>query len=473
MNTGLLLVAAAVVVLCFLNWRLGILLCLCVGFLQDPVRKLLPERPVFMVVAVAACFAACLAGVYARGEQLSPRRLFRWHPSLAAPTFVFTGIVLVQSGYTLVATGSPVLTGIGLLAYLSPLLALLLVEHYAVDYPHLERWLKWYLAGALGAASTVLLQWAGWNPVVFASVTHEWISGRSGMVRTLSGIMRTSEIAAWHAAAGACLLFAWVIGARTLRGRWLGGVAVAGLLLAVFLTGRRKMLAEVALFLLFYGYFVLRHRRGGARLVQVAAVALIAVFFGLQLRSAPQEGTDFEAYLERGSTVFVEAGGRLSGMTIGVFGRIVERNGFFGSGAGTGGQGSQYFGGGRQLVGGIAEGGAGRVLAELGVPGLLALLWLALALGQAILRIVRFARTCPVHQAFRIYGLAAFLPANAAVFLTAHEVYGDPFVLIVLGLVGGSLLAYPTIVLRDRYSFALHAARRRPVPVAAPARSPA
>lgn len=454
--------AMAVLALCLFDWRRGLLACLLVGFAQDPLRKLVPGRPVAFVVAVAVCFAVCLVGLFATGERLALRRLFRWFPRLRPAATFFVLIVVIQTIVTILRTGNPVLAGIGLLAYLSPPLALLLAERYAADFAHFQRWLRWYLAGALVVGGSVVLQSAGWSPEVFVSVSAEWVHGAGGSVRTFSGLMRTSEIAAWHAAAGACLLFAWGIGARTVKVRWFGGVGAAGLLATVLFTGRRKMLAEIVLFVLLYGFLALQHRRGASRLLQVGGVALVAAVIGLQLRTTPDGTSALGSYLERGISVFADAGERLGTMTIGMFGNIVRRNGFFGAGAGTGAQGSQYFGGGIEIVGGAAEGGVGKVLAELGVPGLIALLWLAVALGRAILRIARFARVCPAYQALRIYGLAAFLPANAAVFITAHQVFGDPFVLIVLGLVAGSILAYPKIVLHERQLLAARAAWQRP-----------
>ena len=133
-------------------------------------------------------------------------------------------------------------------------------------------------------------------------------------------------------------------------------------------------------------------------------------------------------------------------MTIGQFGAVIVRNGFFGSGAGTGAQGAQYFGGGADVVGFAAEGGLGRVLAELGVPGLAALAWFAFAMGRVLLRIARGVRQLPLRLAAPAYGLVALLPANLAVFVTAHQVYGDPFVLIVLGWLSGAALAVPKMV---------------------------
>ncbi len=462
MTPFLLLLGAAVLAVCLFDWRRGLLLCLCVGFAQDPIRKLLPGRPVALVVAVALCFVVCMVGLFARGDRLGLQRLFRWFPRVRPAAAAFLLVVLLQAFATVLRTGNSVLAGIGLLSYLSPPLALLLGERYVSDLARFQRWVRWYLAGSLCAGGTVLLQALGWNPQVFASIGFEWVYGASGAVQMLNGILRSSEIAAWHAAAGCCLLSAWAIGARTSKVRWIGGVAAAALLAAVFLTGRRKMLAEIALFAVIYGVLLFHHRRGASRAVQFGAVAVLVALVGVQLRGGDESGPELGAYLTRGATVFADAGERLGGMTIGMFASIISRNGLLGSGAGTGAQGSQYFGGGTAIVGGAAEGGMGKVLAELGVPGLVALAWLGIALGRVVFRIVRFARSCPAHQALRLYGLAAFLPANAAVFLTAHQVFGDPFVLIVLGLVTGSILAFPKIVLRERLSLGAQA----PVPTA-------
>ena len=46
----------------FLNWRHGMYLCILTGFVQDPVRKLLPGQPVVLTVFVAGLFAAGLVG---------------------------------------------------------------------------------------------------------------------------------------------------------------------------------------------------------------------------------------------------------------------------------------------------------------------------------------------------------------------------------------------------------------------------
>jgi len=443
------LAAALALAVSLFDWRRGLLLCLVVGFAQDPVRKLLPGRPVALVMAVAVCFAACFVGLYLRGDRLGLRRLFAWYPRLRPAVALLLVVVLLQCVATLVRTGNPVLAGIGLISYLSPAVAMLLAERYTVDFGRLRRWQAWYLGGAAVAGATVLLQYAGWRSRLFESVTFEWVHGASGSVRMLNGLMRTSEIAAWHCAAGACLLAAFAIGARTPKWRWIGALAALGLVVAVVLTGRRKMLAAILLFAVLFAVLVVQYRRGGSRSLQFAGAACVLALVGIQLFGGGESGV-LDVYLERGITVFTDAGERLEQMTVGMLGSIVRRNGLFGAGAGTGGQGSQYFGGGTAMIGGAAEGGVGKVMAELGLPGLIALSWFTFALARVVVRIARVARREPPHRALPLYGLIAFLPANAAVFLTAHQVFGDPFVLIVLGLITGSILAFPRMALAEK-----------------------
>ncbi|MFN7941384.1 MAG: hypothetical protein U0X73_07270 [Thermoanaerobaculia bacterium] len=435
-------------VYCLLNWRRGLFLCIAAGFLQDPIRKIWPGRPVAFVVLVAVYFLTCLVGSFLQGERLGISRLFRWFPAVKVPAILFTLVVAIQTGATLVRTSNIVIAGIGVLGYLSPIVAVLLGERFADNRVQLLAWLKVYLAGSLVVAASILLQFAGLASPLFDSIGLDEVYGIGGLVAMLPGIMRSSEIAAWHVAAGCCLVFAASLAASKRNRQAIGGAILVALVVALLLTGRRKMLAELTLFGLVFAYLATHLRRVSSRLFRSLTTAAVVLFFFTQIVAAPGTENRIVPYLGRGVSVVQESGDRLLGMTIRQFGYVIDRNGVFGSGAGTGAQGTQYFGGGEEIVGGAAEGGMGRVLAELGLPGLTISVWLAVALWRSLWKIAKAAQKLPPEIAVLTHGLIAFLPANAAVFLTAHQVFGDPFVLIVLGWITGSVLAIPRIVLQ-------------------------
>ena len=448
--TQLATVALLVVLLVALyDWRRGLLLAIAVGFLQDPVRKLLPGEPVIAVIAVAVVFVTALAGLYLRGEKLHVEPLLRLYPRLRLPVALFFALVLLQTAVTVVRSRSAVLAGLGLLAYFGPLVALGLGQQFCRDYRDLRRWLGLYLLLAVAVGASVLLQFAGYRPAVFGSIGAELVYGVGVAVRTLCGLMRSSEIAAWHLGAGTCLVLTLVVSARSLTGRIAGTVVVGGLVVGIMLTGRRKMLAELVLFALLFGVLVTQYRRGGSRLLQGVAGGALSLVLGVQLFTSPDQFDRLGPYLVRSLSVLADSTERLGAMTIGQFQWVLAQNGPWGAGAGTGAQGSQYFGGGSAIVGYAAEGGLGRVLAELGVPGLVVVVWLTAAFARTLVDLARWARRLPPEQALPLYGLIAFLPANAAVFLTAHQVYGDPFVLLTLGWMAGALLAHPRLAARE------------------------
>ena len=132
-------------------------------------------------------------------------------------------------------------------------------------------------------------------------------------------------------------------------------------------------------------------------------------------------------------------------MTVGTLKWAYIRNGFFGSGAGVGSQGAQHFGGGYALVGGSAEGGIGKVMAELGIPGLIVFLWLFIALMRYIKWILDKSKNRNFLECRLIYGLVSFLLANAIVFIVAHQVFGDMYVLFLLSFMLGSVLGLQKI----------------------------
>jgi hypothetical protein len=151
--------------------------------------------------------------------------------------------------------------------------------------------------------------------------------------------------------------------------------------------------------------------------------------------------------LQRGATVFGEAEDRFSSLGLGSVGWALEGYGFFGGGVGVASQGGQHFGGGAGRFGGAGEGGLGKIVAELGLPGLVLVAWivgaLVVYLRGLVTRVAR--RDDPIVPLF--LGLVAVIAANVPLFIVATQIFGDPFVLLILGWMFGFSIAASEVVL--------------------------
>lgn len=449
---ALLTCAAVGLVLCLSDWRLGFLLCLLVGCLQDPIRKIVPGEPIYITSAIIVYVGATCLGAYLKGARFSLRPIHAWNDTLRTPLNLFFILVVVQSCATFIRFGSPVLAGIGLLAYTIPVPGILLGYYFARREQDVHKFIKVYLLLNVLMILGVYLSYAGFEWQVLRSVGEGLIvySPTTGAEISLrSGFFRAPEIAAWHAATSICFLvitFMSLAGHRSLK--WATGGLILFFWGALLFTGRRKFIMEIFVFLCVYGGLLLLLRSKASKTARTSFLLMIGMGLAAMgyIFLIPDEfKAGIDPYYERGATVRVDATDRASLMTVESFNWVIERNGLWGSGAGTGSQGAQHFGGGADIVGGAAEGGVAKVMAELGLPGIALMIWLTLSLARYFWAIIEAVRRAGFARASFTYGLVAMLVANAFVFITAHQIFGDPFVLSLLGLLTGFVLAAPAM----------------------------
>lgn len=444
------------------NWRRGIYAVVLAGFLQDPIRKLIPGEPVYMTLLSAALFAVCFLSATLSGQNLGFKDLNRFNPALYLPSALFIGWVCMSVIRAYVNTHSFVLAAIGAIAYLAPIPGLMLGYRFARSPGEILRLLTFYTALATIFGFSLYLESAGLDWKILGSVGEGFLFyPESGGVSVLrSGLFRSPELAGWHCATAICFLVIIGVGRRP---DWkfvaLSLIVAAVIIPALVLTGRRKFLVEIVMFLGFTFALISYFRSGSRRLATVYSVAaVIAAGFFFYITSSELPG-EWSVYVERSTTVAADSKERVLLMTVGMVEWVIKRNGFFGSGAGTGSQGAQHFGGGSVLVGSAAEGGFGKVLAELGVPGVVLLIWILYAAVQyvwaAASRIKSDEAIAPLA-----YGILAFLAANVVVFSTAHQIFGDVNILLTLGLLLGFLLRSPYL-LQSQYALAAPAKKRR------------
>ncbi|MCU0833662.1 MAG: hypothetical protein MUC77_04380 [Chromatiaceae bacterium] len=453
-------------VLAFGNWRAGLVLCVLTAVLQDPLRKLVPNEPGYFVLFAGLTFAAAAVGAIAGGGMRpTPNAIQGWKRQMGPPLALFLLLVILQAAHSLVRFGIPQMTIIGLISYLAPLAALVFAYHLALaqGLRRLRQWMWFYALAAGGALVGVYLEYAGFNWAVLGEVGRGLVIYDVGTVlKAYSGFFRSSEIAAWHTAAVACFLFILLVGRRITLPRLVIALALVGLLAALgVLTGRRKLLVVVTVFLSSYAFLVAWFQYRATRPAVLAAVAGVLAYLAFVGVMEPDGGESstkhmkldpkekYAHYTTRSRSVFEDIPERFENLGLAPIRWAVNRYGVFGAGLGTGSQGVQHVQGAGSVQRGAAEGGLGKITMELGVPGLCVVAWLILAFARYVRNVLAAVTKLSPRHARVAYGLVAFLIANAASFSVATQAFGDVFVLVMLGWAVGFVLAMPVLAARE------------------------
>ena len=444
------------VFLAIVEWRLAFLLCLATAILQDPLRKLTPGQPVFFIGFVCIVFAAAFMGALVRGVPMSPYKVFESYPRLARPMWILLLLIILEAFNSYARFGNPVISLIGLLTYLLPLPAIVFAYQLVVreGVTPIYQFMKAYVVCIGLALTTVYLEYAGYDWPVFGQVGGNMIMYDKyvGVIIPHSGIFRASEIAAWHAMACACFIVLLMTLRKINFSSLLIVMVAVGLLMGIgILTGRRKMVVEVVVFISAYSILWIILQKGIAKLGVILTIAGVigCVWLVGQLNEQEYSGDEFlnyNVYVDRAKTVFEDIPSRVVELGIAPVTWAYDSYGFFGAGLGVGTQGTQYFGGGGA---GAAEGGLGKITLELGIPGLFVITWLAISILLHLWQIMRAASEISPRIARLSYGLFAFLVANGAAFSVATQAYGDLFILLILAWTIGFLLAIPVLLERE------------------------
>lgn len=435
----------------FLTGRHVLGLLMLIGFLQDPVRKLVPGEPVIFIVTIGVLFAFVLLGIWVRrGFLFSLEPFLGWTRNIQMPLILFIAVLLAQLIHSLLRFGNVVVGLIGLVTYIAPFLAVI-VGYYTVNSAaDVRRFMFAYVLIGIFVAATVLMSFLGYDFVIFSEVGEGLkIYDQGTVLKSYSGIMRTGEIAAWHISTAACLVLTLTVSSTKNRSLLWALVIVALMMVAVALTGRRKMLMMSSLFLLFYFFSYYYYRKTlDARYFLTLFSVMIVAWFAYEAISLDSYSESLSNYIARGSSVFSDASGRFVKLGINPVQWAYNRVGLLGGGLGIASQGSYLFNV-SHIAGGSGEGGLGKIMVELGLPGLLSIGWLVLAITRYMNSILKLAAQPFVAPQLLplMVSLSVMLGVNAVTFSVATQVYGDIFILILMGLFGGFIFALPKLVI--------------------------
>jgi hypothetical protein len=441
------------------QWRLALLLCLATALLQDPLRKLTPGQPILFVVFVGVVFGAACLGAMVRGIRFNPNILFKRFPRLTMPLALLLPLIIVQAVNSYLRLENLWVPAIGLLTYVLPLFSIIFAYQLVFRQGEfrIDQFMKWYIVCISLALPTIYLEFSGYDWPVLGQVGEKLFmyDRTTGAVLTsFAGLFRASEIAAWHAMTAACFVVLMTSLKRTTFTRLLTGVIVVVLLLGVgTLTGRRKLIMEFAVFASTYLIllFVLEKRVGKRAIVAVTTAAVGGYLVLASVLQDPDQMyvprlADYSSYVDRTRSAFGDAPSRFVELGVAPVMWAYDSYGLLGAGLGVGTQGAQHFGGGGE---GAAEGGLGKIVVELGIPGLFLMAWVAILVLRHLWRIMRAASRHSLRIRRLSFGLFSFLVANVAGFSVATQAYGDLFILLTLSWTLGFLFAVPVLVERE------------------------
>lgn len=445
--------------LAFFDWRKGLFITIVVAMLQDPLRKLTPDQPTYYVVLVGAVFVALWLGAFLRRLPLSPNRIDGWKQKVSIPLALLLLLISVQAVNAYARFGNYMLPAIGMLSYITPILALVVGYQFAVrgGTRSIIRWVRFYLTCAVVMLVSVYLEYAGLEWTALGELgTGIGITDMGTVLTAHAGFFRASEIAAWHTAAAACFFVLIGTEKRISLSRILRALVITAFLIGIgVLTGRRKMVVEVVMFIMTYLSLIFFFHKRSLKFAALFLSSVVVVYVGIVGIMDPDKGErDYEIhryqlYVDRSKNVIEQIPDRLSNLGIEPVKWAIDSFGLFGAGLGTGSQGTQHFGGGAAKFGGAAEGGLGKITMELGVPGLILSLWLSVVVTKLIWKILETVSQKSARVARLSYGFVAFLVANAAAFSVATQAYGDVFILLFLGFTIGFILAMPILAERE------------------------
>ncbi|MCB1702340.1 MAG: hypothetical protein H6985_05995 [Pseudomonadales bacterium] len=440
------ILTAMVALLTLGNWRYGLLCIIVIGVMQDVLRKLTPEAPPFYIVWSMLAFGFVAAVALGRNALGSLRELWMGDDTLKVAFYLYFLVVIVQCLHSLLRWESPLVPLFGLIFYLGPVVALLVVIGFAKQEIWLNRFIGTYLLIMVPVCLTVYLSLLFKDSVPVLRDVGSFLGNQlviydvGTVLYSYPGLLRVGEIAAFHAAVCCAFLSMLMLGKTGwLRGRLWYALLIIALVGAIALTGRRKMLMALCIFWVLQFYFLTALRGGASR--QAVVILVLGLVFSVAIGLAGESETSL--YLQRGSTVFSGMDERVS-TAINLFLSAIDRSSGVGLGAGIAAQGARFAGIDNSLfVGGSSESGIGLLVVELGIPGFIIIVWLLFNLARVVVAKLKAVARIDDHLLLYAVSFAALLLANMATFSVATQLYGDYFVLITLGVVAGML--YSTI----------------------------
>lgn len=437
------------------GWRKGILLMIVLAAVQDPLRKLVPGTPGWLVLATAPVFVSAVLASAVRTRHWWVE--FRQHfpqigKSLQLLALLSMPAALISATY---GSGSWMLTLLGAFSYSILFFGMIAGYHYARSLPELRRLFAVYCVVhgvmLLGGILESFGYLSDWRTIGTEALGYDWIRwGWGYTVNMIAGFYRSSDVMGWHAAAVfmLCLLLAMTSKGRH-RNFWIGLSLIA--ITALLLCGRRKMVFMLPVFVV--SLVFIYWQAGRSKTVAAALGLFLIPAFGVWMASdsiLSEQSANIRYY--RGEGVDETILSRIEGHGFRSVVETFRQSGFLGEGLGTATPGSHHLKVERPRV--WQESTSSRIMVELGVPGMIGFILVIVSIMSGLWRETIRQLRARVPQGMYAAGLLAFFLANVGSLTVSGQILSDPFIAAFLGFLVGltlslSRLAVPKPLVRQ------------------------
>lgn len=425
----------------FLGWRTGVLLMIALAAVQDPLRKLVPGTPGWLVLVTAPVFLAAMFTSASRTKHWW-KEFRHCYPSIAHSLKLLAFLSLPSAFLSATyGAGSWMLTIFGAFSYSIIFVAIIGGFHYSRSLGEMRKLLVVYCLVHGVMLSGTLMQYSGlfegWRVLGAEALGYEWIRwGWGYTVDMLAGFYRSSDVMGWHAAS-VCMLS--LVLAWTSRGnkRKLWAVLSVLATAALLLCGRRKMVYMLPIFLVALGWVYWQAGRSGQIVAIIGLIAIPAVSVWVLGDQLGETSANLRYY--RGEGISDTTYDRIEAEGFRALYDTYDQSGFFGEGLGTATPGSHHLQVQRPRV--WQESTSSRLLVELGVPGMCGFLIVIIALVYNMWKVTMTQLRARTPQSTYAAGMFSFFLANAGSLAVSGQILSDPFIAAFLGIMVGLILS--------------------------------
>ena len=387
-----------------IDWRLGLLYCVLLDGLRDPVRKLFPDAPVWITLTMGGLWML-VALLAARDGRSGWQEFFRspGRRNLLALTGLLLFSAMIRSIVTFEAGWQMVILGWS--AYLAPVAGMLIGLTFLRSDDDLRRFSVVYVIGHLLLSCASFIEFRGWDWRGLEGIDFDWIRYYSdGLISLMSGFYRSPTVLGIHAAG--VVMYGGLLALQSRRQRRMGWLLAAVLgAFVLLIAGRRKMQLIVVLFAITVAVTVARRALRLHTRTFCVSIVLAIISAALTMSVLTSRQGLMPDYVGYASTLGREGIQRTWGLTSSVW-VTFDQSGLWGRGLGTATQGSYRFRGAAPYA--WQEDGLARIAAELGVPGLvlfgIGCVWLLTGLIRCVQRTSPRHRRVPVLLAGMVVG---------------------------------------------------------------------